>query len=244
MNKHDKIFGDVKQFIECAVDGREIPSDVVSRVVNYNKIAMLDVLIREGAKRAASKGNHSGYNMALLNLIRTEAAEQGKELTTSQEMELIDKMFTGKLEKTLGEELKSDEYKSASREPITEWPKKGFAYVKQFIDCAVDAREIPSDVVSRVVECNKIAMLEVLIREGAKKAVSEGNHSMYNMALLNLIRTEAAGQGKELTASQEMELLGKMSAGGLEKPLDEELKSDRYRTGKRESKVEGVGIDD
>ncbi len=244
MNKHDKIFGDVKQFIECAVDGREIPSDVVSRVVNYNKIAMLDVLIREGAKRAASKGNHSGYNMALLNLIRTEAAEQGKELTTSQEMELIDKMFTGKLEKTLGEELKSDEYKSASREPITEWPKKGFAYVKQFIDCAVDAREIPSDVVSRVVDCNKIAMLEVLIKEGVEKADSEKNHVMYSIAWLNVIRTEAAGQGKELTESQEMELLGKMSTGKLGKTLGEELKSNKYKCTHRESITEGREVGD
>lgn len=116
---------------------------------------------------------------------------------------------------------------------------KIFIDVKQFIDCAVDAREIPSDVVSRVVDCNKIAMLEVLIREGAKKAASKGNHSGYNMALLNLIRTEAAGQGKELTASQEMELLGKMSAGRLGKPLDEELKSDRYRTGEGEDRIEG-----
>ena len=244
MNKNDKIFIDVKQFIDCAVDAREIPSDVVSRVVDCNKIAMLEVLIREGAKKAASKGNHSGYNMALLNLIRTEAAGQGKELTASQEMESLGKMSAGRLEKSLEEEFKSDEYKPASREPITEWTKKGFAYVKQFIDCAVDAREIPSDVVSRVVDCNKIAMLEVLIREGAKKAHSEGNRLRYNTAVLNLIRTEAAGQGKELTESQEMELLGKMSAGRLEKPLGEELKSDRYKCTHREAITEGSEVGD
>lgn len=129
-------------------------------------------------------------------------------------------------------------------ENINDKHGKIFIDVKQFIDCAVDASEIPSDVVSRVVDCNKIAMLEVLIREGARKAHSEGNRLRYNTAVLNLIRTEAAGQGKELTESQEMELLGKMSAGRLGKPLDEELKSDKYRTSKRESKSEGVGIDD